>query len=40
VKHVRWGVARDILTAWVLTLPMAGLIGAAAWWVLNAVGIQ
>jgi len=40
VKHVRWGVARDILTAWVLTLPMAGLIGAAAWWVLNAAGIQ
>jgi len=40
VKHVRWGVARDILTAWVLTLPMAGLIGAAAWWILNAIGIQ
>jgi inorganic phosphate transporter, PiT family len=39
VKHVRWGVARDILTAWVLTLPAAGIIGAAAWWVLNALGI-
>jgi PiT family inorganic phosphate transporter len=26
---VRWGVAGNILLAWVLTLPMAGLIGAA-----------
>jgi PiT family inorganic phosphate transporter len=40
VKHVRWGVARDILTAWVLTIPAAGIIGAAAWWVLNALGIS
>ncbi len=28
---VRWGVARSILTAWVLTFPMAGL-SAAAWY--------
>jgi PiT family inorganic phosphate transporter len=40
VKHVRWGVARDILTAWVLTIPAAALIGAASWWVLDALGIQ
>jgi inorganic phosphate transporter, PiT family len=26
---VRWGVAGNILVAWVLTLPMAGLVGAA-----------
>ncbi len=38
-RHVRWGVARDILTAWVLTIPAAGLIGAAAWWILTALGI-
>ena len=25
---VRWGVARTIVTAWVITLPMAGLFGA------------
>lgn len=25
---VRWGVARSIVTAWVITLPMAGLFGA------------
>ena len=25
---VRWGVAGNILVAWVLTIPMAGLVGA------------
>jgi PiT family inorganic phosphate transporter len=39
-KGVRWGVARSILYAWVLTIPMAGLAGAGAWWILNALGIQ
>jgi PiT family inorganic phosphate transporter len=28
---VRWGVAGNILTAWVLTLPMAGLVAAAVY---------
>lgn len=27
-RGVRWGVARTIVTAWVITLPMAGLFGA------------
>ena len=40
VRHVRWGVARRILVAWVLTLPAAGLIGALAWVVLNALGLK
>jgi PiT family inorganic phosphate transporter len=26
---VRWGVAGNILLAWILTIPMAGLVGAA-----------
>ena len=30
---VRWGVARSIVMAWVLTFPMAGLVAAAAYWV-------
>jgi inorganic phosphate transporter, PiT family len=34
---VRWGVARSILAAWVLTFPMAGLVSAAAYLVLNLV---
>jgi PiT family inorganic phosphate transporter len=30
---VRWGVARSIITAWVLTFPMAGLAAAACYWI-------
>jgi PiT family inorganic phosphate transporter len=30
---VRWGVARSILTAWVLTFPAAGLAAAACYWI-------
>jgi PiT family inorganic phosphate transporter len=38
VRGVRWGVARSILIAWVLTLPAAGLAGGLTWIVLNAIG--
>ena len=34
---VRWGVARSIIAAWVLTFPMAGLVAAGCYAVLNAV---
>jgi PiT family inorganic phosphate transporter len=37
-RAVRWGVARRILIAWVLTLPGAGIIAALAWVILNALG--
>ena len=30
---VRWGMARSIVTAWVLTFPMAGLAAAICYWV-------
>ena len=39
-RGVRWGVARSILIAWVLTIPAAMLVGAAAWYLLNALGIH
>ena len=39
-RAVRWGVARRILIAWILTLPGAGVLAAAAWLVLNALGAQ
>lgn len=29
---VRWGVARRIVWAWILTIPCSALIAAAAWW--------
>jgi len=34
---VRWGMARSIVTAWVLTFPMAGLAAALAYFVLHLV---
>lgn len=40
VRGVRWGVARRIVVAWVLTIPAAGLVGAATWIVLNAIGMR
>jgi PiT family inorganic phosphate transporter len=33
---VRWGVARSIVAAWVLTFPMAGLVAAGCYVVLHA----
>ena len=33
VSAVRWGVAREIVIAWIITLPAAALIAAAAYWV-------
>jgi PiT family inorganic phosphate transporter len=35
---VRWGVAGRMLMAWLLTLPAAGLVGAACFWLQNLVG--
>jgi PiT family inorganic phosphate transporter len=32
-KAVRWGVAGNIIAAWVVTIPASALIAAAAWWV-------
>jgi PiT family inorganic phosphate transporter len=37
LSAVRWGVAGNILTAWVLTIPAAGLFGAVATWLLHPV---
>ena len=40
VRGVRWGVARRILVAWVLTIPASAAIGAIAWLVLHGVGVK
>ena len=34
-KAVRWGVAGNILIAWVLTMPMAGLVAAAVYGIIH-----
>jgi PiT family inorganic phosphate transporter len=38
-KGVRWGVARRILLAWVITIPITGAIAAAVWVVLHTFGL-
>jgi inorganic phosphate transporter, PiT family len=38
LSAVRWGVAGNIVLAWMLTLPAAGLFGAGAWWVAHVIG--
>jgi PiT family inorganic phosphate transporter len=40
IRRVNWGVARTIVTAWFITIPVAGLVGAAAWLVLNGLGLS
>jgi PiT family inorganic phosphate transporter len=32
VRAVRWGVAGNVVIAWILTIPASALIAAAAWW--------
>jgi inorganic phosphate transporter, PiT family len=36
--EVRWGVAGRMVTAWLLTLPAAGVVGAGAYALANAIG--
>jgi PiT family inorganic phosphate transporter len=35
VNKVRWGVAQDIATAWLLTIPATALVGAGVYWILS-----
>ena len=37
VSAVRWGVAGNIVGAWILTIPMAGLVAAAAYWLIHGL---
>ncbi len=39
VRGVRWGVARRILLAWIITIPAAGTVAALTWLALNVVGL-
>jgi PiT family inorganic phosphate transporter len=33
VSAVRWGVASNIVVAWIITIPAAALIATVAWWI-------
>jgi inorganic phosphate transporter, PiT family len=37
-KGVRWGVARRILLAWVITIPAAAVVAAISWFILHTIG--
>jgi len=37
---VRWGVAGRIVWAWILTIPMAALIGAVTFWIVRLLGAR
>jgi PiT family inorganic phosphate transporter len=39
-RYVNWGIARTIVTAWVVTIPAAGLTAAGAWLVFDTLGIN
>lgn len=34
---VRWGVARSIVSAWILTIPAAGLVAAGVWYIVRGL---
>jgi PiT family inorganic phosphate transporter len=34
---VRWGVAREIVNAWVLTFPVVALLGAGLYYLMSLV---
>ena len=36
--EVRWGVAGRMGVAWLVTLPLAGLVGAVTYWIVHLVG--
>ncbi len=38
LSAVRWGVAGQVVWAWILTIPGAALVAAISWWVLRAFG--
>ena len=37
LSKVRWGVAVDIVTAWIITIPATGIIAAGIYWLLTNV---
>ena len=36
--EVRWGVAGRMAVAWLVTLPLAGTVGAVTYWIVHLIG--
>jgi len=37
ISKVRWGVAKEIAIAWLVTIPASGLLAAGAYWAVNKI---
>jgi PiT family inorganic phosphate transporter len=37
LSAVRWGMARSIVWAWVLTIPVSGIVAAICFWALHRI---
>ena len=37
LSAVRWGVAKEIVFAWILTFPAVGILGATLYWIFSLV---
>jgi inorganic phosphate transporter, PiT family len=35
LSAIRWGIARRIVVAWILTIPASGLVGAGTFWTIH-----
>jgi PiT family inorganic phosphate transporter len=40
LSAVRWGVAGRIVWAWILTIPMAAIMGAVTYWIVTLLGAK
>lgn len=40
IAAVKWGVTINLLWAWILTIPISGLLGAILFWLFELLGIQ
>jgi PiT family inorganic phosphate transporter len=38
MSAVRWTVAKEIVTAWIITIPASGLLAALFYWLSGLVG--
>jgi PiT family inorganic phosphate transporter len=38
-SKVRWSVAEDIMTAWLITIPASGLLAAGVYWLIVSLGV-
>ena len=40
VSAVKWGVTINLLWAWILTIPVSGLLGAILFWIFTLLGVK